>query len=60
MGVPVIKSLKPKHDETIMNWIENGKVIDVDYPDNTREILEQVVRLGAKSPESRIKIQETV
>ncbi|MEO6850681.1 MAG: glycosyltransferase family protein, partial [Mucilaginibacter sp.] len=43
MGVPVIKSLKPKHDETILNWIENGKVIDVDYPDNTKEILEFVI-----------------
>jgi hypothetical protein len=43
MGVPVIKSLKPKHDEVILNWINNGKVVDVDYPDNTREILEQVI-----------------
>jgi len=44
MGVPVIKSLKPKHNETIMNWIDNGKVISVDYPDNTYEILEQIVK----------------
>jgi len=44
MGVPVIKSLKPKHNETIQNWIDNGKVIEVDYPDNTREILELVLK----------------
>jgi uncharacterized protein (TIGR00661 family) len=44
MGVPVIKSLKPKHDETIKNWLENGKVIPVDYPDNTKEILERVIQ----------------
>jgi hypothetical protein len=43
MGVPVIKSLKPKHDEIILNWIENGKVIDVSYPDNTKEILEHIL-----------------
>jgi uncharacterized protein (TIGR00661 family) len=44
MGVPVIKSLKPKHDETIRNWLENGKVVPVDYPNNTKEILERVVQ----------------
>ncbi|MDB5154297.1 MAG: glycosyl transferase, partial [Mucilaginibacter sp.] len=43
MGVPVIKSLKPKHEETILNWIDNGKVIDVDYPDHTKEILEYIL-----------------
>jgi len=44
MGVTVIKSLKPKHNETIMNWIDNGKVISVDYPDNTYGILEHIVK----------------
>jgi len=44
MGVPVIKSLKPKHNEIILNWIQNGKAIAVDYPDNTKEILEQVIK----------------
>jgi len=43
MGIPVIKSLKPKHNETILNWLENGKVIEVDYPDNTKQILELVI-----------------
>ena len=43
MGVPVIKSLKPKHNDTIINWIDNGKVINVNYPDNTREILERIL-----------------
>jgi hypothetical protein len=41
--VPVIKSLKPKHEEIIQNWIDYGKVIDVDYPDNTREILQHIL-----------------
>lgn len=43
MGVPVIKSLKPKHNETILNWINNGAAIKVDYPDTTREILQNLV-----------------
>jgi uncharacterized protein (TIGR00661 family) len=42
MGVPVIKSLKPKHSETILNWINNGEVIPVNYPDTTRQILDMV------------------
>jgi len=42
MGVPVIKSLKPKHSETIQNWLDNGKPIKVNYPDNTKQILDMV------------------
>jgi len=44
MGVPVIKSLKPKHHETIREWLENGKVIKVNYPDTTKQILEMVFK----------------
>src|SRR5260370_13290090 len=47
MGIPVIKSLKPKHNETILNWIDNGKVVDVEYPDNTKEILEYILEKHA-------------
>ncbi|HVV56500.1 MAG TPA: glycosyltransferase family protein [Mucilaginibacter sp.] len=43
IGVPVIKSLKPKHDQTIRDWLDKGKVIDVYYPDQTRQILEHIV-----------------
>lgn len=42
LGVPVIKSLKPKHNDTIADWIKNGKVIDVDYKDTTQQILDMV------------------
>ncbi len=42
IGVPVIKSLKPKHDEKILNWIENGKTVKVNYPDNTQHILDLI------------------
>lgn len=40
MGVPVIKSLKPKHDEVILDWITNGKPIKVNYADNTQQVLD--------------------
>jgi len=42
MGVPVIKSLKPKHDEKILDWLNNGQVIKVNYPDNTQQILDSL------------------
>lgn len=44
MGITVIKSLKPKHHETILNWLNNATVVKVDYPDTTREILETVFK----------------
>ena len=42
MGVPVIKSLKPKHSEVIQDWLDNGKVVKVNYPDTTQQILDKV------------------
>jgi uncharacterized protein (TIGR00661 family) len=44
MGVPVIKSLKLKHVKKIKNWIESGTKIAVDYPDNTEEILDKILK----------------
>jgi uncharacterized protein (TIGR00661 family) len=40
IGVPVIKSLKPKHNDKILDWLQNGNVIKVNYPDNTQKILD--------------------
>lgn len=42
MGVPVIKNLKDRHDMIIANWISSNKIIEVDYPDKTREIIDQI------------------
>ncbi len=43
MGVPVIKSLKKKHLEKMKNWIESGKRIAVDYPNQTQQIVNQLL-----------------
>lgn len=43
MGVPVIKSLKPKHHSKIKDWINYGKVISVNYPDMTEQIIQQII-----------------
>lgn len=42
MGVTVVKSLKPKHNDIILDWINNGKPIPVNYPDTTQAILDLV------------------
>ncbi|MHB8261492.1 MAG: glycosyltransferase family protein [Bacteroidia bacterium] len=43
MGVPIMKSLKKKHAHHIDNWLANGKVVEVNYPDITADILNQIV-----------------
>jgi uncharacterized protein (TIGR00661 family) len=43
MGVPVLKSLNVKHIERIKDWIENGEIIGVNYPDQTEEIINRVL-----------------
>ncbi|MBU3820569.1 glycosyl transferase [Flavobacteriaceae bacterium XHP0103] len=44
MGVPVIKSLKKKHLKTIADWLENGIIVKVDYPDMTEQIIDQLLK----------------
>ncbi len=43
MGVPVIKSLKKKHLQKIAEWVSDGKIIPVNYPDKTAEILADII-----------------
>jgi len=53
MGVPVIKNLKDKFDLVIHNWIANNKIIDVDYPDMTQDIIDQIVHNHSSIPQVR-------
>jgi len=43
MDVPVMKSLKKKHAHHIEKWLDKGKIIDVNYPDITADILQKIV-----------------
>ena len=43
MGVPVIKSLKKKHHSVIKDWLEYGKIISVNYPDITENIINTLI-----------------
>jgi uncharacterized protein (TIGR00661 family) len=44
MGVPVLKSLKKKHALLIQNWVDNFKPIQVNFPDQTQFIVEEIVK----------------
>jgi uncharacterized protein (TIGR00661 family) len=43
MEVPVLKSLKKKHVERISAWIKSDNYIAVDYPDETKKILDDII-----------------
>ncbi|MBX2841599.1 MAG: glycosyl transferase [Flammeovirgaceae bacterium] len=43
MGVPVIKNLKKKNLPIISDWINHGKVIQVDYPDITEQVIDSLL-----------------
>lgn len=56
MGVPVIKSFKLKHVKKIKSWIQSEARIEVDYPDNTEEIINKILsdHLAEKNKEEII------
>ncbi len=43
MGVPIIKSLKKKHVDSICDWVESNRRIEVDYPDITERIIDRLL-----------------
>ena len=44
MGVPIIKSLKMKHLNTLKNWVEDDSRIEVFYPDITEKIIDRLLQ----------------
>jgi uncharacterized protein (TIGR00661 family) len=48
MGVPVIKSLKKKHLDTIRSWVRDKQVIPVQFPDNTENIIDMIIEKHGK------------
>ena len=43
LGVSVIKSLKKKHLQKIIDWVSGDKIIAVNYPDITERILTDII-----------------
>ncbi len=47
MGAAVVKTLEEKHYGTIRQWLDEGKPIEVNYPDITADIVAQIIRKHA-------------
>ena len=43
MGVPVVRNLKDKSLPALDEWLQNGRVVPVDYPDETAAVLDQLL-----------------
>ena len=43
MGVPVMKKLKKKHREKILDWLDDKKIVEVNYPDITESIIDTII-----------------
>jgi uncharacterized protein (TIGR00661 family) len=43
MGVSVLKNLKVRHHEKIGEWLVNGSAQEVNFPDNTRLLIENII-----------------
>ena len=44
MGVPVLNKLKLPNLANIKTWLKNGKVVQVDFPDITREVVDEIFK----------------
>jgi uncharacterized protein (TIGR00661 family) len=44
MGVSVISSLKKKNHDAITEWLKFGRAIHVNYPDQTEELLDKIIK----------------
>jgi uncharacterized protein (TIGR00661 family) len=47
MGATVVNSLSEKYYGVIGEWLENGKHLEADYPDNTTGIIEKIMQAHA-------------
>ena len=47
MGVPVLKNLKISRVEKIIDWVNNGQIIPVNYPDITQAVVDEVFKKHA-------------
>lgn len=52
LGVPVTKKLNKKQVSTIRKWVKKGKIIPVNFPDQTQFIVDQVLAThGISTPD---------
>ena len=49
LGVPVIHAIDDDFVPQLNQWIQNGKAVDVDFPDETAQIIDKMVKRYAKT-----------
>lgn len=57
MGVPVLKSLKLKHADKIRKWIAGESTVLVNYPNITRQIIDDIFNTYDSATVSTLSIQ---
>jgi uncharacterized protein (TIGR00661 family) len=45
MGVPVIKSIKEKNHDKILNWLMQDKIVQTDYQNNTSKVIGELMHV---------------
>ena len=50
MSVPVLKRLKISSVEKIIGWVNNGKIIPVNYPNITQDVVDEVFKKHGTIP----------
>ena len=50
MGIPVLKKLKISKVEKIIDWVKNGKIIPVNYPNITQKVVDEVFKKHTPNP----------
>jgi uncharacterized protein (TIGR00661 family) len=49
LGVPIIHTIDDEFVPQLNQWIQHGKVVEVDFPDETAQIIDKMVKQYAKA-----------
>jgi len=56
IGVHVMKSLKPKHEIKFVKWLKEDTTVELDYPDETKKIIDMIVEKHAIKQNHNISV----
>jgi uncharacterized protein (TIGR00661 family) len=56
IGVHVMKSLKPKHDGKLIKWLSDEAITEIDFPDETKKIVNMIVERHTSKKNHNISI----
>ena len=57
MGVPVIKNLNDSFDIVIRSWINSTRIVEVNYPDMTSAIIDQIIKKHGSSSKKIVNMK---